>query len=89
VQELFYAERYSEVYLSPISPTTSSGPRPWAVSASGLESAEEVAPAIEKANGIDDRPVVIDFRTDRLREVYPMVPAGSSNERHHRRSGRG
>ncbi len=45
-----------------------------------VESAEEVAPAIEKANGIDDRPVVIDFRTDAFEKVYPMVPAGASND---------
>ena len=40
------------------------------------ESPEEVAPAIEKANAIDDRPVVIDFRTDAFEKVFPMVPAG-------------
>ena len=26
---------------------------------------------------IDDRPVVIDFRTDYREKVYPMVPAGA------------
>ena len=36
-------------------------------------------PAIEKAYEIDDRPVVIDFRTDSREKVYPMVAAGSSN----------
>ena len=45
-----------------------------------MESPEEVAPAIEKANGIDDRPVVIDFRTDAFEKVFPMVPAGASND---------
>jgi acetolactate synthase-1/2/3 large subunit len=44
------------------------------------ESPDEVAPAIEKANGIDDRPVVIDFRTDAFEKVFPMVPAGASND---------
>ena len=33
-----------------------------------------------KANEIDDRPVVIDFRTDYREKVYPMVAAGSSND---------
>ena len=37
-------------------------------------------PTIEKANEIDDRPVVIDFRTDCREKVYPMVPAGASND---------
>jgi acetolactate synthase-1/2/3 large subunit len=39
-----------------------------------------VVPAIEKANEIDDRPVVIDFRTDSMEHVYPMVAAGASND---------
>jgi acetolactate synthase-1/2/3 large subunit len=45
-----------------------------------VESPEEVLPAIEKANDIDDRPVVIDFRTDSREKVFPMVPAGLSND---------
>ncbi len=78
-QELFYEERYSEVYLSPDLPDY----RMWAeaMGCVGLrvESPEEVQPAIDKANDIDDRPVVIDFRTDHREKVYPMVPAGQSN----------
>jgi len=45
-----------------------------------VDSPEEVQPAIEKANSIDDRPVVIDFRVDASEKVYPMVPAGASND---------
>ncbi len=37
-------------------------------------------PAIDKANAIDDRPVVIDFRTDAFEKVFPMVAAGASND---------
>jgi acetolactate synthase-1/2/3 large subunit len=37
-------------------------------------------PTIEKANEVDDRPVVIDFRTDYREKVYPMVAAGDSND---------
>ena len=44
------------------------------------ETPEDVGPAIEKANSIDDRPVVVDFRTDAREKVYPMVAAGSSND---------
>ena len=79
-QEMFYDERYSEVYLSPDLPDY----KLWAESMGcvGLrvESPEEVLPAIEKANEIDDRPVVIDFRTDAREKVYPMVPSGLSND---------
>jgi acetolactate synthase-1/2/3 large subunit len=39
-----------------------------------------VVPTIEKANEVDDRPVVIDFRTDYREKVYPMVAAGASND---------
>jgi acetolactate synthase-1/2/3 large subunit len=45
-----------------------------------VESPEEVAPAIEKANAINDRPVVIEFRTDSGEKVFPMVAAGASND---------
>ncbi len=45
-----------------------------------VERPDEVLPAIEKANSIDDRPVVIDFRVDSEEKVYPMVPAGCSND---------
>ena len=45
-----------------------------------VESPEEVGPAIEKANSINDRSVVIEFRTDLNQKVFPMVPAGKSND---------
>jgi len=79
-QELFYAERYSEVYLSPDLPDYVKWAEAMGCVGLRVESAEEVAPAIDKANGIDDRPVVIDFRTDAFEKVYPMVPAGASND---------
>jgi acetolactate synthase-1/2/3 large subunit len=79
-QELFYAERYSEVYLSPDLPDYVKWAESMGCVGLRVESAEEVAPAIEKANGIDDRPVVIDFRTDAFEKVYPMVAAGASND---------
>jgi acetolactate synthase-1/2/3 large subunit len=45
-----------------------------------VESPEEVLPAIEKANEINDRPVVVEFRTDAREKVYPMIPAGLAND---------
>jgi acetolactate synthase-1/2/3 large subunit len=44
------------------------------------ESPEDVLPVIEKANEIDDRPVVVEFRTASAEKVYPMVAAGASND---------
>jgi acetolactate synthase I/II/III large subunit len=79
-QEMFYEERYSEVYLSPDLPDYVKWAEAMGCVGIRAESPEEVVPAIEKANAIDDRPVVVDFRTDAFEKVYPMVPAGSSND---------
>jgi acetolactate synthase-1/2/3 large subunit len=79
-QELFYKERYSEVYLSPDLPDYVKWAEAMGCVGLRVESPEEVVPTIEKANEIDDRPVVIDFRVDYREKVYPMVPAGGSND---------
>ncbi len=79
-QEMFYEERYSEVYLSPDLPDYVKWAEAMGCVGLRAESPEEVPAVIEKANAIDDRPVVVDFRTDAFEKVYPMVPAGSSND---------
>jgi acetolactate synthase-1/2/3 large subunit len=79
-QEMFYGERYSEVYLSPDLPDYVKWAEAMGCVGLRAESPDEVAPVIEKANGIDDRPVVIDFRTDAFEKVFPMVPAGAAND---------
>jgi acetolactate synthase-1/2/3 large subunit len=79
-QELFYEERYSEVYLSPDLPDYVKWAEAMGCVAFRVDTPDEVVPTIEKANEIDDRPVVIDFRTDYREKVYPMVAAGTSND---------
>jgi acetolactate synthase I/II/III large subunit len=79
-QEMFYEERYSEVYLSPDLPDYVKWAEAMGCVGIRAESPEDVAPAIEKANSIDDRPVVVDFRTDAFEKVFPMVAAGQSND---------
>jgi acetolactate synthase-1/2/3 large subunit len=79
-QEMFYEERYSEVYLSPDLPDYKLWAEAMGCVGMRVESPEEVEAAIQKANEIDDRPVVIDFRTDSMEKVYPMVAAGASND---------
>jgi len=79
-QELFYEERYSEVYLSPDLPDYVKWAEAMGCVGMRVDNADDVVTTIEKANEIDDRPVVIDFRTDWREKVYPMVPAGSSND---------
>jgi len=79
-QEMFYEERYSEVYLSPDLPDYVKWAEAMGCVALRVESPEEVGPAIDKANEIDDRPVVLEFRTDASEKVFPMVPSGMTND---------
>jgi acetolactate synthase I/II/III large subunit len=79
-QELFYEERYSEVYLSPDLPDYVKWAEAMGCVGMRVDNADDVVATIEKANEIDDRPVVIDFRTDWREKVYPMVAAGASND---------
>ena len=79
-QEMFYDERYSEVYLSPDLPDYKLWAEAMGCVGMRVESPDEVDAAIQKANEIDDRPVVIDFRTDSREKVYPMVPSGKAND---------
>src|SRR5204862_2620155 len=79
-QEMFYEERYSEVYLSPDLPDYVKWAEAMGCVGMRVDNADDVGPTIEKANEINDRPVVIDFRTHWREKVYPMVPAGGSND---------
>jgi acetolactate synthase-1/2/3 large subunit len=79
-QHMFYEERYSEVYLSPDLPDYVGWAEAMGCVGLRVDTPEAVLPAIEKANQVDDRPVVIDFRTDSMEQVFPMVPAGASND---------
>ena len=78
-QEMFYEERYSEVYLTPDLPNFVMLAEAMGCVGIRVDRPEDVLPAIERANSINDRPVVIDFRTDASEKVFPMVPAGASN----------
>ncbi len=79
-QEMFYGERYSEVYLSPDLPDYVKWAEAMGCVAFRVEDPSDIAPTIEKANSIDDRPVVVEFRTDSSEKVFPMVAAGQSND---------
>jgi acetolactate synthase I/II/III large subunit len=79
-QEMFYEERYSEVYLSPELPDFVKLAEAMGCVGIRVDSPEEVDAAIERANSINDRPVVVDFRTDESEKVFPMVAAGLGND---------
>jgi acetolactate synthase-1/2/3 large subunit len=78
-QEMFYDERYSEVRQSETIPNY----KMWAESMGcvgiRVDDYDEVGAAIAQANEINDRPVVIDFRTEWTEKVFPMVPSGKTN----------
>ncbi|MBT8239878.1 MAG: acetolactate synthase large subunit, partial [Acidimicrobiia bacterium] len=79
-QDMFYDERLSEVHLSHDMPDYVKWAEAMGCVAFRVESPEEVPAVIAKANEINDRPVVVEFRCVDSEKVFPMVPAGGSND---------
>ncbi len=79
-QDMFYDERLSEVHLSHDMPDYVKWAEAMGCVAFRVESPEEVDEVIKKANAINDRPVVVEFRCVNSEKVFPMVPAGGSND---------
>ena len=79
-QEMFYEERYSEVYLSPDTPNFVKWAEAMGCVGIRVDDPSEVESAIDKANSINDRPVVVDFRVDAREIVYPMIAPGTNND---------
>src|SRR5690606_14402090 len=63
-QDMFYDQRESEVFLSEVTPDYVRWAEAMGCVGIRVESPEEVAPAIERANSINERSVVVEFRTD-------------------------
>ena len=78
-QEMFYENRLSEVDLGGPIPDYVKLSEAMGCVAIRVEDPDEVDAAIERANAINDRPVVIEFVTEPNENVYPMVPGGKSN----------
>ncbi|MGW3563982.1 acetolactate synthase large subunit [Streptomyces sp. NPDC000941] len=87
-QTLFYNQRYSNTVLHS-GPDTPAGTRvpdfvklAEAMGCIGIrcEDPSDLDAVIEKANSINDRPVVVDFIVHEDAMVWPMVPAGTSND---------
>jgi acetolactate synthase-1/2/3 large subunit len=79
-QEMFYEERYSEVYLSADLPDYVKWAEAMGCVGLRARTLKEMHEVIDRANLINDVPVVIDFRTDSEEKVFPMVAAGDSND---------
>jgi len=78
-QRLFYRERYSGSVLGDVVDYVKFAE---AMGCVGLraEHPDEVAPALEKSLSVTDRPVLVEVVVDRDEMVFPMVPAGGSND---------
>jgi acetolactate synthase I/II/III large subunit len=79
-QELFYEERYSEVHLGTAIPDYVKLAEAYGCVGLRCEQPGDVDATLEKALAPSDVPVVVDFRTHDAEGVFPMVPAGHSND---------
>ncbi len=79
-QELFYEERYSEVHLGTAIPDYVKLAEAYGCVGLRCEQAGDVDAVLEKALAVSDVPTVVDFRTHDAEGVFPMVPAGRSND---------
>jgi acetolactate synthase-1/2/3 large subunit len=80
-QTLFYNERYSETDLqSKHVPDFMKLADAYGCHGIRVEKADEVDAAIEKAMDMNDAPVVVEFLVHQDAMVWPMVPAGTSND---------
>ena len=79
-QRLFYNERYSATDLTAHTPDFVGLAEAMGCAGFRAERPDEVAPTLEKALAINDRPVVVEMKCDPDAMVFPMVPAGGSND---------
>ena len=79
-QRLFYHGRYSAVDLTDHTPDYVKLAEAMGCAGLRADLPGEVRPVLEKAMAINDRPVVVEFRCDPDAMVFPMVPAGGSND---------
>jgi acetolactate synthase-1/2/3 large subunit len=78
-QEFFYENRYSESYMDSL-PNFVKLAEAYGCLGIRVETEDQIDPAIKLAMETNDRPVVIDFIVGRDAMVWPMVPAGVSND---------
>lgn len=75
-QEMFFQKRYSAVDYHD-NPDFAKLAEGFGATGIRVERPEEVRPALEQAQKIEDGPVVIDFIVDEEENVFPMVPSGA------------
>ncbi len=79
-QHLFYEDRLSSVYLPQDVPDLVKLADAYGIPGFRATTVDELDTVLEKAGQITDSSVLIDVRVDPEEMVFPMVPAGQSND---------
>ncbi|MFP4311246.1 MAG: biosynthetic-type acetolactate synthase large subunit [Nitriliruptoraceae bacterium] len=79
-QTLFYSDRLSQVSLPQDLPDLLKLADAYGIPGFRVERIEDLYTTLEKAHAITDQPVLVECRVDPDEMVFPMVPAGASNE---------
>ena len=79
-QELFYERRYSQIDLGQSVPDLVKLADAYDCAGYRCTEPQEIGATLDKALSVGDRPVIVDFRVDPEEKVFPMVPAGGSND---------
>jgi acetolactate synthase I/II/III large subunit len=79
-QMLFFDGRLSQVQLPPDLPDLVKLADAFGIPGFRAQSIDELEPTLAKAHAITDQPVIVDLRVDPEEMVFPMVPAGASND---------
>jgi acetolactate synthase-1/2/3 large subunit len=79
-QELFYDKRYSQIELGTDVPDLVKLADAFGCVGYRCDRVEDVEQTLDKAFAVGDAPVLVDFRVDPTEKVFPMIPAGGSND---------
>ncbi|MBW3620783.1 MAG: biosynthetic-type acetolactate synthase large subunit [Actinobacteria bacterium] len=79
-QSLFYDDRLSEVALPQDLPDLVKLADAYGIPGFRATTMDELGPVLRKAQEVTGQPVIVDLRVDPDEMVFPMVPAGASND---------
>ena len=77
-QELFFGGRYSHSHLEQGNPDFVALAESYGAVGMRADTPEEFREIMQKAMGINDKPVVMDVRVEQEENVYPMIPPGAA-----------
>ena len=77
-QDLFYKKRYSSTSLGLSNPDFVKLAESFGAAGFTADKSDQVVPVLREAMKINDRPVLIDFKTTHEDNVYPMIPGGGT-----------